>query len=77
MSNSDEHFEFSNEPENQEANQTPPPNQSDHHSPTHNNSEPDSDSDEDPVDMAVISALTNIKNCLRRGSFTKKSLVNF
>ncbi len=43
------------------------------------NSEPNSDSDEDdnPVDIAAILALSNIKNCLRRGSFTKKSLVNF
>ena len=79
MSDSEENLVFSKEHENQEANQNQPPNQPVHYSPPDNNSEPDSDSDEDdnPVDMAVISALTNIKNCLRRGSFTKTSLVNF
>ena len=29
------------------------------------------------VDVAVISALTNVKNCLKRGSFTKTSIINF
>jgi hypothetical protein len=79
MSDSEENLVFSKEHENQEANQNQPPNQPVHYSPPDNNSEPDSDSDEDdnPVDMAVISALTNIKNCLRHGSFTKTSLVNF
>jgi hypothetical protein len=46
-------------------------------SPYDDKSKSNSNEEDNPVDVAVITALTNLRNCLRRGAFTKQSIFNF